>query len=349
MVRVLALADTHLGFDLPRHLSSLASRSGERAGVRSRQRSTRPHRGPGFFDCFERALEPALRGAVDVVVHLGDLLYRSKVPASLVSRALEPLLRVADSGTPVVLIPGNHERSSLPYPLLATHACLHVLDRPRTVALDVRGTRLAISGFPCERDDVAAVFAERLEATGWRSAPADVRLLCLHQAIEGSQVGPRGYTFREAPDVVPARLLPASFAAVLAGHVHRHQVLGRALPAPVVIPGSTERTSFAERNEPKGYVTLRLEPGGEGGRIAALSFHPLPARPMAVVELDPRGLDATALGDRIRRATAELPERSVVQLRLSHPPEADALEVVRRASLALLVPPNMILELRLPR
>lgn len=354
MVRVLALADTHLGFDLPQHLFSLAPRSGERAGVRDRQRSTRPHRGFDFFDCFERALDPALRGAVDVVVHLGDLLYRSKVPASLVSRALEPLLRVADRGLPVVLVPGNHERSSLPYPLLAAHACLHVLDRPRTVALDVRGTRLAISGYPCERDDVAAVFAERLEATGWRSTPADVRLLCLHQAIEGSQVGPRGYTFREAPDVVPARLLPASFAAVLAGHVHRHQVLTRApdgqpLPAPVVVPGSTERTSFAERNEPKGYVTLRLEPGGEGGRIAALSFHPLPARPMAVVELDPRGLDGAALGGRISRAAAGLPERSVVQLRLSRPPEADALEVLRRASLASLVPPHMILELRLPR
>ena len=186
MVRVLALADTHLGFDLPRHLSSLAPRSGEKAGVRGqepwsrphalssgetagatgRRRSTRPHRGPDFFDCFERALEPALRGAVDLVVHLGDLLYRSKVPASLVSRALEPLLRVADRGLPVVLVPGNHERSSLPYPLLATHACLHVLDRPSTVVLEARGAQLAISGFPCERNDVAAVFAERLEATG---------------------------------------------------------------------------------------------------------------------------------------------------------------------------------------
>ncbi len=354
MVRVLALADTHLGFDLPRYLiATVARRGGPGVAVTGRGTSLRPRRGPDFFDCFERALEPALRGAVDVVIHLGDLLYRSEVPAALVARAVEPLLRVADSGTPVVLVPGNHERSSLPYPLLAAHAGFHVLDRPRTVVLEVRGVRLAISGFPCERNDAAAVFAERLDATGLRSTPADARLLCLHQAIEGSQVGPRGYTFRDAPDVVPARLLPAGCAAVLAGHIHRYQVLTRALDgqplsAPVVVPGSTERTSFAERNEPKGYVTLRLEAGGEGGRIGAMSFHELPARPMAVIELDPRGLDAAALAERIRQATSGMPERSVIQIRLSHRPEPGTAEVLRRESLRQLVPAGMILEMRSP-
>ncbi len=101
MIKVLLLADTHLGFDLP-----------------SRPRVKKRRRGPDFFVNTRLALEPALRGRVDLVVHGGDLLYRSKVPARLVAQAIEPLLEVADAGVPVVLVPGNHERSALPYPLL---------------------------------------------------------------------------------------------------------------------------------------------------------------------------------------------------------------------------------------
>ena len=96
-LRLLLVSDTHLGFDLP-----------------SRPRVERLRRGPDFFACFARALEPALRGEADVVVHGGDLLYRSRVPASLVSLALRPLLQVADAGVPVILVPGNHERSAIP-------------------------------------------------------------------------------------------------------------------------------------------------------------------------------------------------------------------------------------------
>jgi DNA repair exonuclease SbcCD nuclease subunit len=56
-----------------------------------------------------------------VVVHGGDLLYRSRVPAWLAEAALAPLKRLAESGVPVLLVPGNHERSRMPFPLLALH------------------------------------------------------------------------------------------------------------------------------------------------------------------------------------------------------------------------------------
>jgi exonuclease SbcD len=100
-IRVLLLADTHLGFDFP-----------------LRPRVKRRRRGPDFFANTREALGPARRGEIDLVVHGGDLLYRSKVPAELVRMALEPLLEVADRGVPVVLVPGNHERSAIPYPRL---------------------------------------------------------------------------------------------------------------------------------------------------------------------------------------------------------------------------------------
>lgn len=63
---------------------------------------------------------------------------------------------------------------------------------------------------------------------------------------------------------VADRGIPAEFAAVPAGHVHRFQVLSRnlkdkMLPAALSYAGSIDRTSFVENNEKKGYLILEFE------------------------------------------------------------------------------------------
>jgi len=63
---MLFLADTHLGFDYP-----------------FRPRVQRRRRRPDFFRNYELALRPAHRREVDLVVHGGDVFYRSKVPPEL--------------------------------------------------------------------------------------------------------------------------------------------------------------------------------------------------------------------------------------------------------------------------
>lgn len=334
MLRILLVADTHLGFDLP-----------------VRPRSHRLRRGPDFFSRFREALGPARRGEVDLVVHGGDLLFRSRVPASLVMAALEPLLELADRGVPVLIVPGNHERSALPYPLLAVHDHLHVFGRPRTVRLRLAGLDVAVSGFPCERDDIRARFPGLLAATDWQ-APADVRLLCLHQTVEGATVGPAEFVFRGGPDVLPARSIPHGFAAVLAGHIHRHQALTRdlarrPLAAPVVYPGSTERTSFAERVEPKGFVILEVEPTDGGGRLAGFAFHELPARPMGVVDVQLTSLGPDALARRLAETLCGLPPNAVVQVRCRGQLEPGSERALRTETLRGLHSPNMVVSLRL--
>ena len=117
-VKVLFLSDTHLGFDMP-----------FRPRVRKRRR------GPDFFENFHRALEPALKREVDCVVHGGDILFRSKVPAALVEMAFHPLRKVAELGIPVFVVPGNHERSQIPYGLLASDPNIHIFDSPKSYSV----------------------------------------------------------------------------------------------------------------------------------------------------------------------------------------------------------------------
>ena len=336
-LRVLLLADTHLGFDFP-----------------FKPRVERRRRGPDFFANYERALAPARRGDVDLVVHGGDVLFRSKVPPRLVQMAFEPLMRVADAGVPVVVVPGNHERSAIPYPLLAHHPAIHILHAPRTVRLELRGIRVAVAGFPFERNDVQGRFPELLEATGWNQDPADVRLLCLHQTVEGAKVGPVGYTFRRGTDIIRGCDIPAGFAAVLAGHIHRQQVLGtdlvgHPLAAPVLYPGSIERTSAAERDELKGYMILEIVADDDGGRLESWDFHRLPARPMIDVDLNPAGLTSQRLAAKLKRALAEIDPDAVVRLRLTGVPEGQAHEVVRASTVRDFAPPTMTVTVQWPR
>lgn len=327
MIRVLFVSDTHLGFDLPR-----------------RPRVERRRRGPDFFDNFERALEPARRGEVDVVVHGGDILYRSRVPAELVAKAFKPLKEIADTGIPVYVVPGNHERSRIPYALLAQHENLFVFDRPRTYVWRAADFTLALAGFPYERR-VRERFPDVVEATGWREVRADAKLLLVHHAFEGARVGPKEFTFTTASDVIRTDDIPGEFAAVLSGHIHRAQVLtkdrrGRPLSTPVLYPGSVERTSFAEKDERKGYLTLALEPNG---RLAGWRFHELPARPMVQLALGPSETGRRDLASWLRRQLGALPADAVVQLRV----DGDVPDVLGAASLRALAPASMNVSLSL--
>jgi DNA repair protein SbcD/Mre11 len=331
-IRVLLLADTHLGFDLP-----------------VRPRTGRRRRGYDFLANYATALEPALAGEVDLVVHAGDVFDRPSVVPTIAYQAYEPLRRVADCGVPVFIVPGNHERSRLPHLRFASHPHVHVFDRPRTFVTTVRGTTIALSGFPYERRDVRRRFAELLEQTEWRRKYAAHRLLCLHHCVEGATVGPGDFTFTTAPDVIRTRDVPPEFTAVLSGHIHRHQVLitdleSRPLRVPVLYPGSVERTSFAETNEQKGFMMVWLG-GGQRGSNPRWEFRRLPARPMIRRALAAHELCATSLDSAVRAIVHAAPSDAVLSIRVSGPLSDAHWRVLSPKRLRAFVPEIMNLEI----
>jgi DNA repair exonuclease SbcCD nuclease subunit len=173
--------------------------------------------------------------------------------------------------------------------------------------------------------------------------------------VEGAQVGVHNYTFRGGPHVVRGRDIPGHFAAVLAGHIHRHQVLthdlgGRRLAAPVVYPGSVERTAFAERSEEKGYVLAEFEPTASGrGELVSATFVPLPTRPMVSFVLQADAFSADALRAHLRHRLAELHREAVVRIQLQGNLSSEARQVLSAASLRALAPTSMNVTVSYPR
>lgn len=329
VIRILLVADSHLGFDLP-----------------VSPRITRRRRGEDFFANHELALAAAVEHGVDLVVHGGDLFDRPGIRAEVALRAYAPLRAVAERGIPVVVVPGNHEKSQLPHGHLLQHPRVQVFTQPRTVRVDVRGIRVALAGFPYVRRQVRARMPELVEATGWRAGDADVSFLCVHHCVEGATVGPGNYTFTTADDVIRHADVPAGFAAVLAGHIHRAQRLdadlqGHPLRSPVFYPGSVERTSIAEIGEPKGCMLLEVEAGQVRHSTLAL-----PARTMVRIDTDVTGVPPERLDAQLRHAIASAPEDAVLVLRVSGTLTSEHRSLLRSERLRRLAPPAMNIEVR---
>lgn len=337
MIRILFLADTHLGFDST-----------------FKPRVMRRRRGLDFFRNFERALEPAYRGEVDLVCHGGDIFYRSKVPAQLVDMAFEPLRKVAEKGVPVYIVPGNHERSLIPFRILAAHPHIFIFEKPMCYCMEIRGHRCVLAGFPFIRDGIREKFKRVLHKTGWRDMRGGTYILCMHQSVDGCTMGPRNYTFRGGADVVDFHDIPQEFCCVLSGHMHRWQVLDRDLTGiscatPVLYPGSIERTSFAEKDEKKGYLTLQINIDDEEmDRPFQWQFNELPARPMVQLEYDATAEDAPRFETWLRERMSRIPEDSIVKIRIRGEPSPEVLTMIRARSIRSIAPVTMNVSVTMP-
>jgi len=337
IVKLLFLADSHLGFDFP-----------------FRPRIERRRRGEDFFKNFDLALEPARKGEVHAVIHGGDLLFRSKVPAKLVDMAMQPLKEIADQGVKIFLVPGNHERSRIPFGLLSIHPNIKIFRNPATFILQGDQFKLALAGFPYYRNNVRGHFPELLRETGWYEAKkdCDASILCVHHCFEGATVGPKNYMFRYNDDVIQTSDVPKDFIAVCTGHVHRFQVLtkdlkGHPLTSPILYPGSIERTSFAEKYEKKGYLRLKIQSSNSGEEpVFQWKFQDLPSRPMINVQVTAKNLSPHELRDRIEKTLKNCDPDGIVRIQIQDRVNEDALSVLTAPSLRSLAPPEMNVSLR---
>jgi len=293
MIKVLFFSDSHLGFDFP-----------------IRPRINRRRRGWDFFDNYQLILDTAVEEGVDALVHGGDVFFRSKIPLLVIQKTYEPLFPLLEHGIHMFIVPGNHERSRLPASPIFHHKNFHLFDRPRSFSIEMNGLEVTWGGFPNIRHQIQKEFPVQLAQVGYTSKPGSLNILCMHQSIEDAVVGAQNYTFRRGPDVVGREQFPEHLDLVLSGHIHRQQVLKSISGTPLIYSGSIERTSFAERQETKGFFMLSLSKDD-----IQWEFRPLPARPMHEWTLSPHLLDRQDMISAIQKYAASIPQDSIFQIR----------------------------------
>jgi hypothetical protein len=307
----------------------------------SRAIHKRARRCDDILASYQRVVWRALEQHVDLVIHAGDVFDTSVPRGAALVAAAQPLLEIATAGIPVVIVPGNHERSALPGNVLLAHPGIHVAAGPTTYCFELRGRTVAVACWPCIRRNSTAHFADALTASGWTGHPADIRILALHQAFDGARCGPDGYRFRTDENVIPRDAVPRDFHYVAAGHIHRHQVLeGDGGGPPIVYAGSIDRISMAERDEPKGCVLVEFE----GTPAPQIRFIEHEVRPMCLTSIDVTGLDAPAqIRSAVMDACKSFPAHAVASIQLTGRARRDALSALGLAELARDVRPDALI------
>lgn len=116
--------------------------------------------------------------------------------------------------------------------------------------------------------DVFRLLAERflllargLHAQAKAAHPDKATVLVCHQTLAGGRMGEAQQAFLGDMSLVvdTGALAAVGFEGIVAGHLHRHQLIPAAVP--VLYAGSVERVDFGEEHEPKGFIVADVEPG----------------------------------------------------------------------------------------
>jgi DNA repair exonuclease SbcCD nuclease subunit len=328
-INIVFFSDTHLGFDYP-----------------MRPRINKRRRGEDFFKNFETVLSYAKRTKSDLVIHGGDLFFRSKVPEPVVDRVYQTLTTFVNNQIPIFMVPGNHERSRLPTSIFLNHPLIHVFDQPKVFSIRIKKARISIGGFPFIRGDINGEFLSTLKQSGWYQQGADIKMLALHQAIEGATVGPGRFTFRKGLDVISLSTLPNDVTVILCGHIHRQQILKKKRgdflpPIPVIFSGSTERTSFAEKEETKGFYHLIFNYDQDDKWILKeLRFIELPSRPMKDIFID-ADLSTQYFESYLVKAISQIDQDSIIRFKSHNPINGHLRRLLTTRNLNQLLPSSL--------
>jgi DNA repair exonuclease SbcCD nuclease subunit len=277
-------ADTHLGFEITR--------------VNQAHPEGRLKRADLIFKNFLSVLNHAREIEAKLLIHSGDLFNKYYIPRETLDELVRPIFDLARSGTRILIIPGNHERSEFPFDLFHGSAGIYVFDRPKSLFFTLDGYAVGIAGFPFIREDSKRTFLKALEETEYHQLRSDFNLLVTHQAFDQVRVGPVDFVFRSGrQDTVSRETVLLDFEYIAAGHIHRYQILEHPRQPGIkfVYPGSTQRISFAEMAEHKGFIEAEVI----NNRIET-RFVPLPVYELELVEIPAGGLTTAEFLEAVR-------------------------------------------------
>jgi DNA repair exonuclease SbcCD nuclease subunit len=231
-----------------------------------------------FQRCFETLVNFALENRPDLLLVGGDF-YDGILPGNP-TRAFvsEQFRRLYEKDVRVVLVSGHHDTprsieqgvSPLAVHARTGHVYFFQNQEPVSKTFQIEQSSVNVTGMslnPSLSPEQDPLQSKAL------STESQVNIFLTHYPIEEFE----GYFGQETH--IQSSSIPRNYQLFASGHLHHHQkhvVNG----TPVIYPGSTERASFQEEGERKGFLWMELDRAG----IIHEEFHPTPARAMETIE-----------------------------------------------------------------
>ncbi len=289
-MKFIHISDTHLGASNPgKKLSA--------NGVSQREED--------ICGVFEEAVGKIIELKPEFVLHSGDLFHTVRPGNRIINFALRQFFRLSQAGIPTVMISGNHDAPKQKS-IGSIHSIFEVLPLIYPVhkgQYEVRKLSLAngkqsestsseafIHCIPhCLTDELFQTELSKLEI----SQPEAANILMLHGVVSGIEEFSMG---EFAEQSIPDSYFKQGFDYVALGHYHKKT----AVDDRVYYSGSTERISFNEIGQDKGFLEIELNKNGSPEFQSR--FHSLSARPMLdLPDIDASGLDQTQLLERLEK------------------------------------------------
>jgi DNA repair exonuclease SbcCD nuclease subunit len=262
------------------------------------------------YDAFKRFVDYAIAEKPDAIVHAGDLFDSIRPTNRAISFVIGQLIRLSEAGIPFVVISGNHETPRLKetgsvFSLFEHIPNVHAVYGNKYELVEIDDAK--IHAIP-HCDDIAGEKQKMLLNNDSDSDNAGFNIGVLHAGVYGA--GKQMFLMDEFNEQLITIHDLTNFDYIALGHYHKYTRVRE----DAYYAGSTERFSFNEVNEDKGFLEVKLSE--DGGREVV--FHELITREMMDLEpvvcstLDERKIKR-AIMDRIQECN---PKDKVVRLKV---------------------------------
>jgi DNA repair protein SbcD/Mre11 len=299
MKKIFHLADTHIGYSAYRKID-------EATGLNQREVDT--------YEAFKQFIDYAVKEKPDIILHAGDLFDSVRPTNRAICFVLEQLIRLSEAGIPFVVISGNHETPRLKetgsvFSLFEHIPEVYVVYENKYEVIEIDDLKLHAIPHSDDIEGEKNKMTLNIDANG---SNFNFNVALLHASVLG--VGLPAFMMGDFNEQVVDidDLTKLDYLAL--GHFHGcTRVMENAYYA-----GSTERFSFNEVNDKKGFLEVSLDANGEKEVV----FHPLKTREM--VDLEPivcHGLDTHEIRTAIKRRILECnPRDKVARLKVQDIP-----------------------------
>ena len=266
-MKFLHVADTHLGYS--------AYRKATEDGINQRELDA--------YKVFEKFVDHAIKTKPDFIIHAGDLFDSVRPNNRAITFAIKQINRLSKAEIPFVVIAGNHEHPKLK----ETGHIFSIFDHMENIypiynakyekiSYEVKKEKIKIHCIPqCELKKDFNNELKKLKP----DKNADYNIFVSH----GSVTGVKDFTMNEFNElIIPAKVLSREFDYIALGHFHRYTKLANN----AFYAGSTERFTFTDAPDVKGYLELEFE-----NKKLKHNFIELENRPM----IDPKPIKCTNL------------------------------------------------------
>jgi len=230
--------------------------------------------------CFEEVVEHARRDKPDLLLLAGDVFDTIHPGNFIRAKVMEDLRVLHDLGVQVIAVSGDHDtpksadEGSSPLAVYGNSGYAHFFQNPGKFTqkrLLIDGSSVAVGGLsrnPLLRpgEDPLAKFPIAFDG--------DVNILLTHYPVEGF------VRYARHDPIIRLSSIPENCQLLAVGHFHAYQTK-EMQHTTIIYPGSTERASFQEENEEKGFVWLELSREG----VVSREHIPTSARPFKTVDV----------------------------------------------------------------